>query len=423
MDSGVLTDTLNHFLTIFNAAFGNIWAGGGKWLMAALATIEIVLVGLWWALGDNATIVNAIKKGFFLMFWLWLVANFPGLAGDFVGSLARAGFIGAGSAVDYALIYNPSAVLDYGIDAIGPLIVAVEDLSFFSLGAKIIIGLCMLIILAAFAIIAWQLFITLLEFYLFIGLSAILLPWGVFKPTKFIAEKVLGGVISFGIKLLVLAFIMAAVNPTLSTLIISEIDGTINWTEIFSMAAIAWAIALLAWNAPGIAAGLVSGAPSLTAGTALQNTVAGGVIGGMAAAQIYNATRAAALGGGQVAGSLTSAAGNLHTGYTRGAALTHGSQASKIAGGIAGAGESAAKSTGAIVAKHAGKVSDAVIKKWQQGVASSYGSVAGSVPKELQSNDAPAAPKPPPAWAKKALSAMHAVPHEAQPSAGSKPKI
>ena len=72
MDTAILTNSLNQFLTVFNAAYGLIWSNGGQALLWVLAGIELVLVALWWALGGNAQTMDVIKKLLFMMFWLWL---------------------------------------------------------------------------------------------------------------------------------------------------------------------------------------------------------------------------------------------------------------------------------------------------------------------------------------------------------------
>jgi type IV secretory pathway TrbL component len=98
MDTAILTNSLNQFLTVFNAAYGLIWANGGQALLWVLAGIELVLVALWWALGGNAQTMDVIKKLLFMMFWLWLVTNFAALAPVFVYSMVDAGISGAGGA-------------------------------------------------------------------------------------------------------------------------------------------------------------------------------------------------------------------------------------------------------------------------------------------------------------------------------------
>ena len=57
-----------------------------------------------------------------------------------------------------------------------------------------------------------QIFITYLEFYVIATLALILLPFGVNRRTAFLGEKAIGAVLSFGIKLMVLAFIAAVAD-------------------------------------------------------------------------------------------------------------------------------------------------------------------------------------------------------------------
>ena len=65
-----------------------------------------------------------------------------------------------------------------------------------------------IVVLLAFFILAIQLFITLIEFKLTTLAGFVLIPFGLFGKTAFAAERVLGNVISSGVKVLVLAVIV-----------------------------------------------------------------------------------------------------------------------------------------------------------------------------------------------------------------------
>ena len=65
-----------------------------------------------------------------------------------------------------------------------------------------------IVVLLAFFILAIQLFITLIEFKLTTRAGFVLIPFGLFGKTAFAAERVLGNVISSGVKVLVLAVIV-----------------------------------------------------------------------------------------------------------------------------------------------------------------------------------------------------------------------
>lgn len=407
MDTAILTNALTQFLTTFSAAYGLIWTNGGEYLLWVLAAIELVLLGLWWALGGHERIVDAIRKVLFLMFWLWLVSNFAWLAPLFVYSLVDAGLIGGGgTAGNHGIILDPSRIFTAGVTAITPLLTQIESMDDWDqIGQVIVLWLSAFIILVAFAIVAIQVFLAVLEFYLFLGLSAILLPFGINRYTKFIAERTLGGVVNYGVKLMVLAFILAVTEPTLTgVLSFSVTDGTVAWNEIFSVMVIAWAIALLAWNAPGIAAGLVSGAPSLSAGTATQNTVVGATAGSAMGGAAVSATRSAANAGVRLAGHMTA-------GYQRGSAFTRGSALQKTVGGVAGAAESVARSGAQAVSartKHA----------WQQGQQRSQAVMTGQAASvsSMRSGSRPA-------WATRLLAAGRHTPHEAHPVSGVQAKL
>lgn len=405
MDTAILTNSLNQFLTVFNAAYGLIWANGGQTLLWLLAAIELVLLGIWWSFGGQQ-IADAMKRILFLMFWLWVVTNFAWLAPVFVYSFVDAGIVGAGgTAGGHDIILDPSRIFTAGVDAIDPLLTMIENMDDWDqIGQVIVLWVSALIILVAFAIVAIQVFLTVLEFYLFMGLSAILLPFGINKHTKFIAERTLGGVVNYGVKLMVLAFILSVVEPTLTTAItFNVVDGVVEWNEIFSVMVIAWAIALLAWNAPGIAAGLVSGSPSLTAGTALQNTLMGGALAAGAGAAAIGSTRAAA-------GAATRLAGNATAGYQRGSAFTHGHAGRKMAGGMAGATESLVRST-------AQRMTRNTRQAWHQGKTSSHRAMTGSTATHHTHHQQQ------PNWANRLMHTARHTPHEAHAGGGMQARL
>jgi P-type conjugative transfer protein TrbL len=65
-----------------------------------------------------------------------------------------------------------------------------------------------LIVVISFFVMAIQLFVSLIEFKLTTLAGFVLVPFGLFGRTTFLAERVLGNVVSSGIKILVLAVII-----------------------------------------------------------------------------------------------------------------------------------------------------------------------------------------------------------------------
>lgn len=422
MGSGILTSTLNAISGTFMNGFALIWPSV-QWLMWTLAAIEIVLIAMYWALSGNEQILSVFKKILFFGFWLWLIQSFPGLMQIVLSSFANAGLTAGGQSGNLPLIWDPSRIAGYGMTAVQPILTYIDTLGWKEFGQKFILGLSVVGILAAFFVIAIQVFVTLLEFYLVSVLVLILLPFGFLSHTKFLAEKALGGVISFGIKIMVLAFIVAAAESTLSTLAFS--GPTPTWNETFSMVLISAAIAFLAWNAPGIAAGLLTGSPSLTAGTAAQNTVAGALMGGAAAAATVGAVRAAATAGGTLSAGATRLAGAASTGYQLGSATSTGGALAQAGSGVSGGLKSSANALiQSTLGRASSSVGSAAARNFSVGSSAGYRATGGTPSAGMKdaadaaSAGASGGGKSAPAWAQRALHAMHAVPQEARPSGG-----
>jgi P-type conjugative transfer protein TrbL len=116
-----------------------------------------------------------------------------------------------------------------------------------------------LVVLVAFFILAVQLFITLIEFKLTTLAGFVLVPFGLFNKTAFLAERVLGNVIASGVKVLVLAVIVG-IGTTLFSQFTQGFGGN-QPTLDDAMALVLAALALLGLGifGPGIATGLTAG--------------------------------------------------------------------------------------------------------------------------------------------------------------------
>ena len=108
---------------------------------------------------------------------------------------------------------RPGRIAQVGLDAGRPILNSISGLmgyvSFFENFIQIAVLLfAWIVVLLAFFILAIQLFITLIEFKLTTLAGFVLIPFGLFGKTAFAAERVLGNVISSGVKVLVLAVIV-----------------------------------------------------------------------------------------------------------------------------------------------------------------------------------------------------------------------
>ena len=153
-------------------------------------------------------------------------------------------------------------------------------ISFFENFVQIVVLLfAWIVVLLAFFILAIQLFVTLIEFKLTTLAGFVLIPFGLFGKTAFAAERVLGNVISSGVKVLVLAVIVG-IGSTLFSQFTAGFGGNQPTIEdAMSMVLAALSLLGLGIFGPGIANGIVSGGPQLGAGAAVgTGLAAGGVV-------------------------------------------------------------------------------------------------------------------------------------------------
>ncbi len=306
---GILTTLLNAFLGVFAGGPGHLASAAAR-LLFLLGGIELTLAGIWWALKGENIAVGLLQKTLLIGLFGFFVANWPSLINTVLDGFVWSGFTAAGSspAAGVALIKDPSAIIAQAFVTMQPIEDRINGLSAYQLGSLFMYGWAFIFTLVAFFMLAIQVFITYLEFYLVAALSLVLVPFGVFKHTAFIAERAFGSVVSFGVKLMVLSFIIAAAQPVLAGITVPAVP-TLQQAYMVLLAALA--IAFLAWHAPGIAAGMISGGPSLTAGSAagfvasstlgaLAGAAAGSSMARSAASGTLSATKAAASGLGTV---------------------------------------------------------------------------------------------------------------------------
>jgi type IV secretion system protein TrbL len=128
---------------------------------------------------------------------------------------------------------------------------------------------------------AVNLFLAVLEYYLYAGIVGILLPFGLLPSTKFLAEKAVGAVVAAGIKLMVLSFVTSAVLPVIVASRFSSPDFGFN--ELWAMLLTIAGVTILSWKAPAMASALMAGSPNLGISDAAQTAMTG-VAAGVAVA-------------------------------------------------------------------------------------------------------------------------------------------
>jgi type IV secretion system protein TrbL len=306
------TETFSRYI---DSGFG-LLAGDVAFLTTVLVAIDITMAGIFWALhGDENVPVQLIRKVLYVGFFALLLNNFKGFADIIFQSFAGLGLKASGTAMTAADLMRPGFVASAGFAASRPLLEKAGELmgitTFFSNFVTIaVLMLAWVIVLLAFFVLAVQLFIAIIEFKLTTLAGFVLVPFALFGQTAFLAERVLGNVISSGIKLMVLAIVVGIGSSIFGTLVRPTADITLTQAASSILAAIA--VFGLAIFVPGVAAGLITGAPQLGAGAAVATTAAAGgtvVAGGMlasAAARLAGRASGAAI---RAASSLTGTVG------------------------------------------------------------------------------------------------------------------
>lgn len=303
-DLGVIDRFMAAFIQYIESGFG-LLSGDVAFLTTVLVGIDITLAGLFWALGgEDDVVARLLKKILYVGAFALILGNFSNLADIIFRSFAGLGIIAGGGTMSADDLLRPGFVASTGFEAAWPLLDQVSELvgftSFFENFLTIVIlMIAWFFVLAAFFILAVQLFVTIIEFKLTALAGFILVPFALWNRTGFLAERVLGNVISSGIKVMVLAVIVGIGSGFFGEFVGALGTDDADVGQAMSLVLASLSLLGLGMFGPTIASGLVAGAPQLGAGAALGTIAAGAgsiALGGVAAAGGARAIAGAALG-------------------------------------------------------------------------------------------------------------------------------
>src|SRR5690242_686191 len=222
---------------------------------------------------DEDVLARLIRKTLYIGVFAFILGNFNTLAGIVFNSFAGLGLRAGGGTLSQAQLLQPGRLAQVGIDAGKPILDAINGLmgftSFFENFVQIaILLLAWLIVIISFFVMAIQLFVSLIEFKLTTLAGFVLVPFGLFGRTAFLAEKVLGNVFSSGVKVLVLAVIVG-IGSTIFGQFTSGFNNPPTIDDALTLILAALALLGLSIFGAGIANGLVAGGPQLGAGAAV----------------------------------------------------------------------------------------------------------------------------------------------------------
>jgi type IV secretion system protein TrbL len=209
----IIDDFLSTFSTYLDSGFG-LLGGDVHALSTILIGIDVTLAGLFWTLGgEDDVLAKFIRKVLYIGAFAYIIGNYAALSTIIFKSFSQAGLTAGGGTITADQLLKPGRLAGTGFSAAWPLLVQASKslgiANFFQNFLTIAVLLtAWIIVIISFFILAVQLFITILEFKL-TGLAGfILVPFALWNRTNFLAERVLGNVVTSGIKVMVLAVIV-----------------------------------------------------------------------------------------------------------------------------------------------------------------------------------------------------------------------
>lgn len=347
-DLSVIDSFMQAFIRYIDSGFG-LLGGDVRFLTVTLIGIDITLAGLFWALGGEDNVLGRfLRKILYIGAFAFILNSFPTLADIIFKSFAQAGLTAGGGALGADDLLKPGRLAGTGFSAAWPLLEQASDMmgftSFFDNFLTIAVLLfAWAIVILAFFILAVQMFVTIIEFKLTSLAGFILVPFALWNRTSFLAERVLGNVVSSGIKVMVLAVIVGIGSNFFAEFTAALRGQEPDIGQAMSLVLASLAIFGLGIFGPGIASGLVAGGPQLGAGAALGTAVgAAGVamLGGGAAMGAARAVGGGALGAIRAGTSMGSTAS---TAYALGKETAASPSVAAGLGGVARAAGNAAR--------------------------------------------------------------------------------
>jgi type IV secretion system protein TrbL len=327
-DLNVIDQFMDAFVRYIDSGFG-LLGGDVGFLTTILIGIDITIAGLFWAMGGEDDIIGRfLKKILYVGVFALILNSFSTLTDIIFRSFAGLGLTAGGSTITADDLLRPGRLAGTGFEAAKPLLDQASELvgpvAFFTNFVEIaVLMIAWVVVIVAFFILAVQMFVTIIEFKLTSLAGFVLVPFALWNRTSFLAERVLGNVVSSGVKVMVLAIIVGIGSNFFSAFTNSLQGHEPDLEQAVTLMLASLALFGLGIFGPTIASGLVAGAPQLGAGAA-----AGTVLGAGATIAVGGA---AAVGGARAIGG--AGLGAIRAGTSMGAAASTAGQLGRETGG------------------------------------------------------------------------------------------
>lgn len=388
-DLSVIDGFLQTFVTYIDSGFG-LLQGDVAWLSATLIGLDITLAGLFWAMDAHTNVMaKFIKKILYVGVFAFIIGNFAALTDIIFRSFSGLGLNVTNNTLTAQDLMRPGRLAGIGFDAAWPLLDKAGSMLGFTVFFDNIVTVLVLlfawaIVILAFFVLAVQLFITILEFKLTTLAGFVLVPFALWNKTSFLAERVLGNVISTGIKVMVLAVIVG-IGASFFNDFTTALNGQDpNLDQAMSLMLAAITLFGIGIFGPGIASGLVSGAPQLGAGAAIGTVgglAAGTMLAGGAVAGGARFLSAGAQGGWKAIQAGSSLSSSAATAYQLGRSTSGQSGFAGAAAGMAGVARAGIGAVGQRVASAARSAKETISNSTAGGARSAWAATGGQPPR------------------------------------------
>ena len=315
MSTPVGVDTPNDLMVVFSdtvsAGFDALQASVNG-IFGLMIVLVVALTGLQWVLSPNREVLaSGFGKVLLIGAFAWLINDWQALSETIYSGFLELGLTAGGGSLSPSEFLNPGSILAQGweiVKALGETPAPVDnplDIA-GNLTDALILRLAMIGIMLAFALLALQIIVSLIEFKIVTLGGFVLLPFGIWNKTAFLAERPLGYVVSSGLKVLALAIVVSGARTIFDQL---QPSANPDIYEALSILVAAILLAMLALFIPNLASALVTGGPSLGAGALLTGALAVGGAGALAGAGLAGAGAMASGGAARLAGPARAAAG------------------------------------------------------------------------------------------------------------------
>ena len=314
VSKAALADTtiLDHLASSYQSRLlttTGIFLDFAKRLFYLLATIELAWTFAVWALEKKefeSFWAGVVKKMMWLGCMLMLLRNGPTWIGYIVESFRSAGEQASG-----VNGLSPTEVFNLGLTNAGVMLSGMSNAGILNGDFLVMIvgGLSGIVMVVAFAILASQLLIALVESYIALSAGVIFLGFGGSRWTQDFVQKFIGYGVATGVKLMVLYLIVGIGNGEAASWGAMVSDAMANgaagdkFNAILTVLAGSILYAYLGVQVPAIAASMLSGSPTLTAGGAA--ATAGAIGAGIVSAGALGASTA--VGAAKSTGGLAAA--------------------------------------------------------------------------------------------------------------------